>query len=634
MTGTDTSGTSGAGPVDEFADCGDVVALLLDEHSNVRAFTRACARLFGLRPSDLGRSLPQLAAGVRGQGLAADVARSAGGEPVVREVFTAVGPRRCFRRRVTREVAAGVTRVVVTWSDATDGREAHERLEREILERADELRAIVDTAVDAIVTIDKRGSIDIFNAAAERLFGYTREEVHGRNVSLLMPDDVAAEHDGYVARFLETRVPHVIGIGREVVGRRKDGTTFPAELSLGHYDHERFAGFVRDLTLSKRLEAEKIQAQKLEVIGRLAAGVSHDFNNLLAGISGGLRMIRDRLDVGAEVGAMFEDVAREVQRGASLTRKLLDLGRTNDSLPCDVRPAELLERAERTYRGVIGEDVRFEVRCVDPTLTIRVDPDRFEHALLNLLINSRDALPDGGTVVLSCAARPPGADGCAFVVVSVADDGVGMDEETLRNATEAFFTTKEVGRGTGLGLASVKSFVEEHGGSLEIESRPGEGTTVGLVLPRGVGAPATDAPAVAAHTADGRGRHVLVVEDERLVRLGITHVLESAGYRVSAAADPDEALRLLEGASVPVDLVLSDVVLPGTSGPELARIVERRRPGTRVLLMSAFPATELVARGRIAPGTDTLEKPFLDEELCAKVHAVLARDAARPADSH
>ena len=663
--------------------------------------------------------------------------------------------------------------VAILFNDITTRKRVELELEARVVERTKELsenrtstKSILDTVLDAIVTIDERGTIDLFNPSAERMFGYRPDEVLGQNVKMLMPEAFAAHHDDYLHAYLSTGVAKIIGIGREVVGRRKDGSTFPVDLAVAEIRGDpapRFVGTMRDLTEAKRarealerehalsngivstarviilrldqesrildfnpymeelcgysleevrgkdwfatfvpeqengrlrevfdraiggdrtrgnvnpirrkdgsevlvewydatlevpgeatslicighdvtarvkLEKEYLQAQKMEAVGRLAAGVAHDVNNLLAGLAGGLRIISKEVPAGGAAREMLEEVRQEVERGAAITRRLLDFSRVGKRKPAWIHPREAVAGAERMIRRLIGEDIEVHVACEASSSRIFADPGQVEQALLNLAINARDAMPRGGKLEIRSrdvdfSAADVQRMGCRLapgphVVLSVADTGCGMDEETMKRAIEPFFTTKGTGLGTGLGLPSVVATMEQCGGHLEIESTLGAGTKVSLHFPcekLAAVQPVPSDPGRPAEGGKGGRERILLVEDEPLVRIGVTHILRELGYAVSPVKDANAAMTALEAPDRGFDLLLTDVVLPGLSGPELTKLAQEKSPGLRCLLMSAFPAEELVAQGRIAPGTLTLEKPFTDEQLVEKIRLALA----------
>jgi two-component system cell cycle sensor histidine kinase/response regulator CckA len=340
---------------------------------------------------------------------------------------------------------------------------------------------------------------------------------------------------------------------------------------------------------------------------------------------------------------MLVQVQEEVSRGASITRRLLDFSRVGTIEPSLIDPRETLIDGEKMIRRLIGEDIDVLVECDSSHSQIFGDAGQVEQAILNLSINARDAMPRGGKLEIRCfdavlsqgdldrmgASLSPGP----HVVLSVADTGSGMDAETQSKAVEAFFTTKGPGLGTGLGLSSVSSMIERHGGHLAFESDIDVGTTVRLYFPKAtakaVAASPEPEPGVDTVCGKGSGEKILLVEDEMLVRLGVQHILEEQGYVVTAVKNSGLALEELEADGKSIDLLLTDVVLPGMGGPELAAVASEMVPGMRVLFMSAFPSEQLVSQGRISAGTTTLEKPFTDEEVARKIRGALAGDPPR-----
>mgnify|MGYP003663748677 FL=1 len=753
----------------------DIATLFLDDQLRIKLFTPPTGKLLSLIATDIGRPIGDFSAKVANDNLIKDVQLVIDDlVPIDKEVWTDGSDQRCYLRRIVpyRTADSRIEGVVITFIDITERKRSEAELEARVMKGTEEirhgrnrLRSIVETAVDGIVTMDLQGTVDLFNPSAERMFGYRADEVIGRNVKMLMPPPYAEAHDGYLESYLRTGKAKIIGIGREVQGKRKDGTVFPVDLAvaeIGAAANPRFVGTMRDLTEIKRaqeelkhehalsnaivstarviilrldqqgrivsfnnymeelcgfrleevkgkdwfdtfipkhehdaikgvfarairgaatrgnintiltksgaevlvewydnvlqvhgepftllavgqnvterdrLEKEFVQAQKMEAIGRLAGGVAHDFNNLLAGITGGLRVAAKDLVADHPARQMLDQVVGEVNRGSSITRRLLDFSRIGKSKTALIDPREALAAGEGMIRRFLGEDVAVRVICDSSRSRIHADASQLEQAVLNLAINSRDAMPQGGRLDIRCSdlevstkdVRQLGAriKPGPFVAISVEDSGCGMDERTRKRALEAFFTTKEAGLGTGLGLSSVSTMVEQGGGCLEINSKPEVGTTVRMLFPRvaeGVAAvEVSDDPK--AQPPTGKGEVILLVEDATLVRLGVQHVLERLGYVVLSVKDPEHALKELKKSEATVDLLLTDVVLPGMSGPELADAVKGIYPEIQILFMSAFPTEELIAQKRVAPGTITLEKPFGDEQLAEQVRKALA----------
>jgi PAS domain S-box-containing protein len=382
---------------------------------------------------------------------------------------------------------------------------ARRRAEEALAASQARTQAILDTAVDGVITIDEHGVVQTFNPAAERMFGYPAEEVLGRNVSVLMPSPYREDHDRYIARYLQTGERQIIGIGREVVGRRKDGSTFPVELSVAearHGDWRIFVGTVRDITERKQREESLTralaelratsqqlwQAAKLASVGELAASIAHELNNPLATVSLRIESALARTPPGDPRRRTLEIIDQETRRMATLVANLLQFCRRGgDQISTvDVRD-ELAGAVELVHHHLRKRSIAVVQELAPDTPTIFADRQKLRQVFLNLLTNASDAMPRGGTLTLR--ASPDRADdGTAVVRMEVADTGVGIAAEALPRVMEPFFTTKEEGKGTGLGLAICRRVVQEHHGRIEVISEEGRGTTVRVVLPVKTGA--------------------------------------------------------------------------------------------------------------------------------------------------
>jgi len=517
--------------------------------------------------------------------------------------------------------------------------------ERQRLESAQRLRALLEAAVEAIVTIGEDGTIQSVNPATERLFGYAAGELVGQNVKILMPSPYRQEHDGYLARYRETGEKRIIGIGREVEGQRKDGTVFPVDLAVSEVrvgEERLFMGTIRDLTDRKLLEESLLQSQKMEAIGRLAGGVAHDFNTVLGTISGYAEMLRDAAaGDGSPIRHYAERIHRAAQRGADLTRQLLAFSRRQEVRPRWVDVEAIMAETGDMIRRLIGEDIALEQE-VEPGLgQIAIDPGQLQQVLLNLAVNAADAMPRGGRLSLRWRAaelaRETLTEGGAlpagpYAVLEVADTGVGMDEATRRRIFEPFFTTKERGKGTGLGLSTVFGIVQQWRGGITVASKLGAGTTFRVFLPgvEGAGAAVAETPPAPRTSVRGRpSERVLLVEDDDMFRGLVREVLARAGYEVLEARDPEEARSSCREAGASVDVLVSDVVMPGGSGVELAAELRSRFPGLRVVLMSGYSDEALASRDLDeAAADDFIEKPFSLDELLRRVRLVIERGGA------
>jgi len=515
--------------------------------------------------------------------------------------------------------------------DVTEGRRARSMA----AEREARLRSIFDASPTAIITIDPKGIVQSFSHAAERLFGYAAIEVIGRNVKMLMPEPHHSLHDGYLDRYERTRSPRIIGIGREVEGRKKDGSTFPMDLAVGEVglpEGRLFTGFIRDLSARVRLEDELRHSQKMEAIGQLTGGVAHDFNNLLTVISGNLELLERRLDRPQD-REILSEAQEAAQLGAELSRRLLAFGRRQALQPKALDISALVGRMIELFRRTLGEAITIEARLGTELPPVLLDPGQIESALLNLAVNARDAMPQGGRLVIETSlfeidetggAAYDGLQAGHYVTLAVTDNGAGMSEETRRRAFEPFYTTKGPGSGSGLGLSMVYGFVKQSGGHVHLYSELGLGTTIRLYLPAQEGALSSAAPSAAAAAGRQGGARILVVEDDPRVRKVSVRRLEGLGHSVVEAGNAAEALKMLEGDRAGFDLLFTDVVMEGgMSGVDLAHEVRRRFPDMKILFTSGFAEPSEAASGILAGGADWLGKPYSLAELDGRLRELL-----------
>ncbi|HET6607386.1 MAG TPA: PAS domain S-box protein [Rhodopila sp.] len=519
------------------------------------------------------------------------------------------------------------------------------------LESERRFRLLVQGVTDyAIYMLDPQGIVTNWNAGAMRIKGYAEAEIVGRHFSsFYTPEDTAT---GLPFRALET-ARHEGRYEAEGWRCRKDGTRFWAGVVVDAIHDEDgtligFAKITRDLTERRetqlQLEHSREQlfhAQKMEAIGQLTGGLAHDFNNLLTGISGSLEMLESRLAQGRLKDAeRYIATARgAASRAAALTHRLLAFARRQTLDPKPTDPNQLINSMEDLVRRSVGPQIAFEaVLPANPWITL-CDPNQLENAILNLCINARDAMPDGGRLTIGTANLAMDAQGAnkhtippgQYIVISVADTGTGMTPDVMAHAFDPFFTTKPTGEGTGLGLSMIYGFAKQSNGEVRISSEAGAGTTVRIYLPRyhGIDLPhANDQqPASNERSMASEGETVLVVDDEPSVRMLITEVLDQLGYAVIEAADSVSGLRVLE-SDVRIDLLITDVGLPGEmNGRQMAEAARQQRPDLKVLFITGYAGNAVCDPGRLDPGMHVLTKPFSMENLGSRIKAIIGPDS-------
>ena len=506
----------------------------------------------------------------------------------------------------------------------------------DLASREAHLRSILDTVPEAMVVIDEAGIITSFSAAASRLFGYSEAEVVGQNVKRLMPSPDRETHDAYISRYLETGERRIIGFGRVVTGLRKDGSKFPVELAVGEAisnGKRIFTGFLRDLTSRQRIEEELRQSQKMEAIGQLTGGIAHDFNNLLTVITGNLEMVESRIK-DDRILTLLREAQDAAEDGAKLTTQLLAFGRRQPLNPKLTDVSELVANFSGLLRRTLGEAVELRTVVTGASHHVLVDASQLQNALLNLVINARDAMPRGGRLTVEISRSQLDRDYAQmypevrtghYVMISVTDTGTGMTPEVRQRAFEPFFTTTGVGGGTGLGLSMVYGFVKQSGGHVQLYSEPGQGTSVRLFLPavQPQRLAAVDGSEIANSLEGFRGQGtILVVEDDPRVRRVAVSRLADAGYNVIEAGTAKEALVKLD-EHPEVALLFTDIVMPGgMTGDELAKTVRTKRPGIKILFTSGYAEPEVAGR-ELSEAGSWLKKPYTARELIARLSELL-----------
>ncbi|MFQ5534973.1 MAG: PAS domain S-box protein [Sphingomonadales bacterium] len=512
---------------------------------------------------------------------------------------------------------------------------------KELGEREAHINAIMDNVVDGIVTIDKKGIIKSFNKSASGIFGYDEHEVLGRNVTMLMPEPHTTLHGGYISRYLSTGEARVIGIGREVTALRKDGSEFPMDLGVGTFvshDEITFIGTLRDLSEIKKTERQLQHAQKMEAVGQLTGGIAHDFNNLLAVVLGNLELLGDELGDNQRLNERIQQAMNAANRGVTLTHRLLAFSRKQVLNPQSTNVNELIDSMLDILRSSLGETIEIEFNGDDTLWPTHIDPDQLENALLNLAVNARDAMPDGGKLIIEtenakldeCYAREHSEVVAGeYTLLAVSDTGCGMAPAVLQHIMEPFFTTKPAGKGSGLGLAMIYGFVKQSGGHINIYSEVGIGTTVRIYLPRWIGS-RTEAVTTEQQEKKpaGQGEKILVVEDNPQVRQLVVFILDSLGYQTLEAEDGAAALSALK-TNRDIGLIFTDLVLPGgMSGTEMVRRAHIDRPDIKVLYTSGYTADAIAQHEELHEGADIIVKPYRRAALARKLRAVLNRSSA------
>jgi PAS domain S-box-containing protein len=504
------------------------------------------------------------------------------------------------------------------------------------------LAAIVEFSDQAIISVDLSSKVTSWNGAAEALFGYRADEILGKPVEILMPVHLRDEE-----AMLVTRVRAGAPVDNlEVVRLRKDGSPVEVRVSLSPLRDldGRIVGVVamaRDLAERRRAEEtvhrlrEQLQhAQKLEAIGRLAGGIAHDFNNLLSIVLMYTTLALQDLPEDQAVRSYILEIRRAGQRAARLTQQLLAFSRQQVLQPRVLDLNETLASMRDMLQRLLGEDIELSLRTSNAVGRVSVDPSQIEQIILNLAVNARDAMLDGGQLTLETAnveldvgyaARHVGATPGPHVMIAVGDTGTGMDPATQARMFEPFFTTKEVGKGTGLGLSTVLGIVQQSGGHVSVHSEVGVGTSVKVYLPRTDREVEATLPQLPL-SADMNGTEtVLLVEDEGQVREVASTILRRAGYAVLTAQDGIEALALAEQHGAHIDVVVTDVVMPGMSGRQLVERLVPRWPELRVLFMSGYTDDAIVHHRVLEAGFEFLQKPIAPEVLLRRIREALDR---------
>jgi PAS domain S-box-containing protein len=513
------------------------------------------------------------------------------------------------------------------------------RAEKALRESEERYRDLVENAHDIIFSHDLNGKFTSVNRAGEQITGYTHEE----SLSLKITDTIAPEDVNKVREMLAKKLAGEEGTAYEVELLAKDGKRIAVEVNTKLILQDGVPigvqGIARDVTERKHLEDQLRQSQKLEGIGQLAGGIAHDFNNLLTAINGYSSLALQRIEGNASVRTYLEEIKKAGDRAANLTRQLLAFGRKQILQPLPLSLNDIVTDMNKMLQRLIGEDIQLSAKLATDLKRVKADPGQIEQVLVNLIVNARDAMPQGGKLTIETAnveldreyaSAHVGVHPGAYVVLAISDTGTGMNEQVRRQIFEPFFTTKEKGKGTGLGLSTVYGIVKQSGGNIWVYSEPNHGTTFKVYLPALASTPKSSEVKAAESPIPGGSETVLLVEDEEVVRGLARQILEDAGYRVLVAHQGEEAIRLCIEHAKEIHLLLTDVVMPGAGGKEVADRLASLRPGIKVLFMSGYTDEAIVHHGVLDPNVKFIQKPFSPVALTKKVREVLDSNGKGP----
>jgi PAS domain S-box-containing protein len=516
-----------------------------------------------------------------------------------------------------------------------ENRELNAQLEKRLEELEQQkslMNAVIGGTNDSIFVKDTAGRYLLANKEVTRVFNKPLEEIIGQDDTHFFPIEeasllIAGDREIMNMAGPVTREEHVTTVDGQ---RTYMATKGPIRDGQGKVIG--LFGISRDITDQKKMEDQLRQSQKIETVGRLAGGIAHDFNNLLTVINGYSELLLHKVKDKSPLSGELEEIKLAGERAAALTRQLLAFSRRQVLQPKVLDLNEVISHMDMMLRRLIGEDVEFRTVSREDLWKVKADPGQIEQVVMNLVVNARDAMPGGGRLTIETSnvfldeeyshVHPPVQPG-SYVMLSVSDTGVGMDEKTASQVFEPFFTTKELGKGTGLGLSTVYGIVKQSGGFIWVYSEPGKGSTFKVYLPctadRGVLPDKEGSP-----VEDLRGeKSVLVVEDEESIRRLATEILGRYGYAVFSAGDGEEALRIATSHEGEIDLLLTDVIMPGMGGPELFERIRQLRPGIKVLYVSGYTNDAIVHQGVLDPGIAFLQKPYSPTSLVRKVKDVL-----------
>jgi PAS domain S-box-containing protein len=502
-------------------------------------------------------------------------------------------------------------------------------------------RGLLESAPDSMVAVNRDNRIVMVNAQAEQTFGYRRKDLIGRPMEILVPERLREECSDYRTRFFREAQEVPVSATLELYGLRRDASEFPVEIKLSVLETEEGlwgTAAIRDLTERRKLEQQFLQAQKMESIGTLAGGIAHDFNNLLTVILSYSSYLSEELPSVSKFHRAAEQVHLAAERGAALTRQMLAFSRRQVFQMRVLNVNDIIGNLLKMLQRIIGEHIEIKTVLGEDLAAVKSDPAQLEQVLMNLCVNARDAMPEGGKLTLETqnvdldenfVRAHVGSTLGPHILLTVTDSGMGMDAATQGRIFEPFFTTKGAGHGTGLGLAMVYGVIRQSGGYIGVSSEQGKGTTFEVYLPQVHELAESKAPKKL-QPADKQGfETILLVEDDAAVRELVRAMLAARGYAVLAPQHPLDVESLCEGHKGRIHLLLTDLILPGVSGREIAKRVCSLRPEVKVLFMSGYTDDAIIQRHGIDPTVAFLPKPFSSTTLASKVREVLDGDGFR-----
>lgn len=510
-----------------------------------------------------------------------------------------------------------------------------QKAESALSEREKEFEHVLANMLNAVICISNKGIISRFNKTAEEMFGYQSDEVIGRNINMLMTQADASNHDGYLNRFVSGAGARIIGEGREIKGRRKNGETFPmhisiAELEENEFEERRFIGSCIDMTVQQRQEEHIRRVQKMDALGNLVGGVTHDYNNMLGVISGFAELLAQGDTAPDDVVKFAEQIGHSAKRGVSLTRKLLNMSRYKQTENNNCNLVRLLDDMNYVLETTLSSSIQLELLQDSELWDVWLDVGDLEDCILNMAINARHAMEDGGTLTIETrnlvldteAASTIDVSPGEYILLRIADTGEGIPDDALNKVFDPFFSTKGQ-KGTGLGLSQVYGFVQRSGGGITVNSELGKGSEFSVFLPRSTVEKTLveESAKEEDNSARGQGETILFIDDEPSYRRLMEAALNERGFTVLCAANREDAENILSTETV--DLIISDVMMPEMNGYQLAEVLHEIDPDVPIQLLSGYSDIKGTTRLGKRLQSRLLRKPISTEALIRRIHELI-----------